>query len=101
KQGQIRWMDAVAIPPDPRIPDAGHASITYLLEAEAIAGITDYVAYANANTAADALIDPETAADDGVYPPEEVRARLVDPVSLPEDVQRQRVRAWTQIKSGR
>jgi putrescine transport system substrate-binding protein len=29
-----------------------------------------------------------------------VRAKLVDPKSLPEDVQRQRVRAWTSIKSG-
>ena len=31
----------------------------------------------------------------------EVQARLVDPKSLPEAVQRQRVRAWTAIKSGR
>ena len=101
KEGAIRWMDVIAIPADARNPDAAHAFINYLMEPEVIAGITDYVAYANANTAADALIDPEIAADEGVYPPEEVRARLVDPVSLPEDVQRQRVRAWTQIKSGR
>ncbi|KGO99296.1 polyamine ABC transporter substrate-binding protein [Novilysobacter defluvii] len=101
KEGAIRWMDVIAIPADARNPDAAHAFINYLMEPEVIAGITDYVAYANANTAADALIDPEIAADEGVYPPEEVRARLVDPVSLPDDVQRQRVRAWTQIKSGR
>lgn len=101
KKGAIRWMDVIAIPADARNPDAAHAFINYLMEPEVIADITDYVAYANANTAADALIDPEIAADEGVYPPEEVRARLVDPVSLPEDVQRQRVRAWTQIKSGR
>ncbi len=101
KEGAIRWMDVIAIPADARNPDAAHAFINYLMEPEVIAGITDYVAYANANTAADALIDPEIAADEGVYPPGEVRARLVDPVSLPEDVQRQRVRAWTQIKSGR
>lgn len=101
KEGAIRWMDVIAIPADARNPDAAHAFINYLMEPEVIAGITDYVAYANANTAADALIDPEIAADEGVYPPEEVRARLVDTVSLPDDVQRQRVRAWTQIKSGR
>ena len=41
------------------------------------------------------------AGDAGVYPPEGVRANLVDPTSLPEAVQRQRVRAWTGIKSGR
>lgn len=101
KEGAIRWMDVIAIPADARNPDAAHAFVNYLMEPQVIAEVTDYVAYANANTAADALIDPEIAADPGVYPPEEVRARLVDPVSLPEDVQRQRVRAWTQIKSGR
>ncbi len=101
KEGAIRWMDVIAIPADARNPDAAHAFVNYLMEPQVIAAVTDYVAYANANTAADALIDPEIAADEGVYPPEDVRARLVDPVSLPEDVQRQRVRAWTQIKSGR
>ena len=101
EEGAIRWMDVIAIPADARNPDAAHAFVNHLMEPQVIAGITDYVAYANANTAADALIDPEIAADPGVYPPEEVRAGLVDPVSLPEDVQRQRVRAWTQIKSGR
>lgn len=101
KEGAIRWTDVIAIPADARNPDAAHAFINYLMEPEVIADITDYVAYANANLAATGLVDPAIAADEGVYPPEDVRAKLVDPVSLPEDVQRQRVRAWTQIKSGR
>ena len=62
-------------------------------------GVT--VAYANANKDATALVDPEIVADPGVYPPEDVRAKLVDPTSLPEDVQRQRVRAWTATASPR
>ena len=101
KEGAIRWMDVIAIPSDARNPEAAHAFVNYLMEPDVIAAITDYVAYANANTAAEGLIDPEIAADAGVYPSGDVRAKLVDPVSLPEDMQRQRVRAWTQIKSGR
>ena len=101
KEGAIRWMDVVAIPADARHPGNAHAFVNYLMQPEVIAAVTDHVAYANANLAATALIDPEIAADTGVYPPDEVRARLVDPTSLPEDVQRQRVRAWTSIKSGR
>jgi len=101
KEGAVRWTDVIAIPADARNPDAAHAFINYLMEPEVIAGITDYVAYANANLAATELIDPEIAADPGVYPPEDVRAKLVDPVLLPQDQQRLRVRAWTQIKSGR
>ena len=101
KEGALRWNDVVAIPADARHPGNAHAFLNYLMEPEVIAAITDSVAYANANLAASELIDPEIAADPGVYPPDEVRAKLVDPTSLPEDVQRQRVRAWTGIKSGR
>ena len=101
KEGAIRWMDVIAIPKDARHPGNAHAFFNYLMEPEVIAAITDYVAYANPNLAATELIDPEIASDPGVYPPEDVRERLVDPVSLPDDVQRQRVRAWTGIKSGR
>ncbi|HEY4529143.1 MAG TPA: polyamine ABC transporter substrate-binding protein [Luteimonas sp.] len=101
KEGAIRWMDVVAIPKDARHPQNAHAFLDYLMQPEVIAAVTDHVAYANANLAATSLVDPGIAADTGVYPPDEVRARLVDPTSLPEDVQRQRVRAWTSIKSGR
>src|SRR5690606_30495633 len=83
KEGALRWMDVIAMPADARIPSNAHALINDLMEPAVIAGITDYVAYANANLAATDLIDPEIAADPGVYPPEEVRERLVDPVSLP------------------
>ncbi|NLW06332.1 MAG: polyamine ABC transporter substrate-binding protein [Pseudomonadaceae bacterium] len=101
KEGAVRWMDVIAIPKDARHPGNAHAFVNYLMQPEVIAAITDHVAYANANLAATDLIDPEIAADTGVYPPEDVRERLVDPVSLPDDMQRQRVRAWTGIKSGR
>ncbi|MGY0559510.1 polyamine ABC transporter substrate-binding protein [Luteimonas sp. A277] len=101
KEGAVRWMDVIAIPKDARHPGNAHAFVNYLMEPAVIAAITDHVAYANANLAATELIDPGIAADVGVYPPEDVRERLVDPVSLPDDVQRQRVRAWTGIKSGR
>src|SRR5690606_20304926 len=101
REGALRWIDVIAIPADARNPANAHAFVNYLMEPEVIAAISDHVAYANANQAATDLIDAEIAADPGVYPPEEVRERLVDPVSLPDDVQRQRVRAWTGIKSGR
>lgn len=101
KEGAIRWIDVMAIPKDAPHAANAHAFIDFLLQPANAAKITDYVAYANANKDATALVDPEIANDPGVYPPAEVRAKLVDPTSLPEDVQRQRVRAWTAIKSGR
>lgn len=101
KEGAMRWIDLMAIPRDAPHLDNAHAFINYLMQPEVIAKITDFVGYANPNIAATALVDSEIAGDPGVYPPAEVIAKLVDPVSLPETLQRERVRTWTSIKSGR
>ena len=101
KEGAVRWFDLIAIPKDAPHADNAHAFIDFLMQPEVIAEITSYVGYANPNMAATALLDPEIANDPGVYPSAEVVAELVDPVSLPETLQRERVRAWTSIKSGR
>ncbi|SDX44906.1 polyamine ABC transporter substrate-binding protein [Lysobacter enzymogenes] len=100
KEGAIRWVDVIAIPKDSKHIGNAHAFIDYLLDPKVAAAISNHVAYASANKDAAPLVDPAIAQDQGVYPPEAVRAKLVDPRSLPEDVQRQRVRAWTSIKSG-
>ena len=70
------------------------------MDPKVTAAITDAVGYANPNKDATALVSRDIAEDPGIYPPAEVLAKLVDPKSLPEAVQRQRVRAWTTIKSG-
>lgn len=100
-EGAMRWIDLMAIPRDAPHPTNAHAFIDYLMQPEVIAAITDYVGYANPNSAATALVDADIAEDPGVYPSAEVIAKLTDPVSLPETLQRERVRAWTAIKSGR
>lgn len=101
KEGAIRWVDVMAIPKDAKHPGNAQAFIDYLLDPKVSAAITDAVGYANPNKDATALVEPDIANNAGVYPPDDVRAKLVDPKSLPEAVQRQRVRAWTAIKSGR
>ena len=90
----------MAIPRDAPHPENAHAFINYLLKPEVAAGIVDYVSYASPNTAAMDLVDPEIAGDPGVSPPAEVMAKLVDPVTLPAQTTRERVRAWTTIKTG-
>lgn len=101
KEGALRWVDLIAVPKDAPHPGNAHAFIDYLLQADVAAGITNYVAYASANTAALPKVDPEIAADPGVYPPADVMAKLVDPKTFPPEVTRERVRAWTTIKTGR
>jgi putrescine transport system substrate-binding protein len=101
KEGALRWVDVMAIPNDAPHADNAHLFIDYLLRPETIAAISDHVAYANPNLAARELLDPELAGDPGVYPPDEVMAKLVDPRSLSDEAQRARVRVWTSIKTGR
>jgi putrescine transport system substrate-binding protein len=99
-EGAVLWFDLMAIPADAPNPENAHAFIDFLMVPENIAEITNEVAYANANTAATAWVDAEIRDDPGVYPTQELRERLVTLDSLPDDVQRARVRAWTQIKTG-
>ncbi|HQZ30686.1 MAG TPA: polyamine ABC transporter substrate-binding protein [Arenimonas sp.] len=101
REGALRWFDLVAIPADAPHKANAHAFIDYLLKPEVAAGISNYVAYATPNTAALPLLDPEIAGDAAIYPPAEVQAKLVDPKTFAPEVTRERVRAWTTIKTGR
>ncbi|MGB7930940.1 MAG: polyamine ABC transporter substrate-binding protein [Gammaproteobacteria bacterium] len=99
-QGAILWIDVMAIPTDAPHTDNAYAFINYLLKPDVIATISNEVTYANANRAATGLIDEAVRDDPGVYPPEDVKQRLVTIGTLPDKVQRLKVRAWTRIKSG-
>lgn len=101
REGAVLWFDLMAIPADAPHPENAHAFIDFLMVPENIAEITNEVAYANANLAATPWVNPEIRDDPGVYPTGELRERLVTLNSLPDDVQRARVRTWTQIKTGR
>lgn len=100
KEGAVRWVDLIAIPKDSRHIDNAHTFINYLLQPDVAAGITNYVAYGSPNTAATPLVDPEISGDPAIYPPADVLAKLVDPATFSPEVTRERVRAWTTIKTG-
>lgn len=101
KEGGNLWFDVLAIPADASNVDEAHAFINYLLEPEVIAGISDYVGYANPNKLADELMDEEVRDNPGVYPAQEVLDKLFISKPLPASAQRTKIRAWTRFKSGR
>lgn len=100
KEGAIRWVDLAGIPKDAPNPDAAHAFINHLLEPKVIAGISEFVGYANANQSATALLG-ELKDNPGIYPPAEVMARLADDTTPKQAEVRARVRAWTRIRTGK
>ncbi len=67
-EGAVVWFDLMAIPADAPNPEAAHAFINFVMDAQISADITNYVFYANANAASTSLIDPEVTADPGIYP---------------------------------
>ncbi|MGM0585018.1 MAG: polyamine ABC transporter substrate-binding protein [Pseudomonadota bacterium] len=101
KEGALSWFDMLAIPADAPHPDNAHKFINFIMDAEVTAEITNYVWYANANSASLPMVDEEVTSDPGIFPPEEVKEKLwVAPVY---DARSDRLlnRAWTAVKTGR
>lgn len=101
KEGGNLWFDVLAIPADAKNVEQAHAFINYLLQPEVIAGISDYVGYANPNKKADSLMDQDVRSNPAVYPEQSVLDNLFVSQPLPANVQRIKTRAWTRFKSGR
>ncbi|MBB4285291.1 polyamine ABC transporter substrate-binding protein [Roseospira goensis] len=100
EEGTLMWFDTLVIPADAPNPDAAHAMINHLLEPEVTAAISNYVAYANANDAAKAHMDPEILNDPRIYPTDEVLARLFPDQASSQAVDRLRTRLWNRFKTG-
>ncbi|MGH8434456.1 MAG: extracellular solute-binding protein [Pseudomonas sp.] len=101
KEGTAAWFDVLAIPRDAQNIDEAHAFLNYLLRPEVVAPISDHVAYANPNQAADQLISADLRDNPNVYPPAEMQAKLYSVEMLPPSLERLRTRTWTKIKTGK
>lgn len=101
KEGAPMWFDMLAIPKDAKHPNNAHLFLDYLMRPEVMAGISNYVAYASANSASEPLVDEEIRNNPGVYPTAEAEKGLYALAVLPPDVDRLFTRHWTTIKTGR
>lgn len=101
REGAVLAVDVMAIPADAPHPENALAFIDFILRPEVVAEISSEVSFANANAAATPLMDESIRNDPGIYPPAEVKAKLVAAKVMPPPAQRLRVRTWTRIKSGK
>ena len=60
-EGALLWMDTLAIPADAPHPENAHKFINFIMDAQITADITNYVWYANANTASLPMVDERVA----------------------------------------
>jgi len=100
KTGAPAWFDVMSIPADAPNTANAYIFIDYMLRPDVIAACTNFTGYANANKAANPLVDFAIFNDPAIYPNAETTARMWAPKPLSEEQDRALTRAWTTIKAG-
>ena len=100
KEGAAIWFDMVAMPADAPDEKAAYSFMNYLLRPDVMAGISNYVHYANGNQQADALVSPEIKADTKIYPTPEMMGKLFALEAMPVKIDGVLSRVWNKIMGG-
>ena len=101
KEGTIIWFDSYLVPKDAPHPKNAHLFINYMLRPEVIAAVTNTVKYPNGNAQATQYVDKEVLADPSVYPPKEVKVKLVPDLADTEETTRIMTRGWQKVTTGK
>jgi spermidine/putrescine transport system substrate-binding protein len=99
EEGGNIWTDNLAIPVDAPNPELAMAFIDYILHPQVGADISNYTAYASPNLASIelGLIDATYLEDEGIYPSEEVIARLFEAVEVSPEAEQAYNDAWDEM----
>ena len=101
REGSIMWFDSYLIPKDAPHPGNAHAFLNYIRRPEVIAGVTNAINYANGNKDAARFVNKAVLDEPGIYPPPQVRAKLVPVLANDEQTTRRMTRLWTRFMTGR
>lgn len=100
REGALMWFDSFVIPRDAGNPAAAHRFIDFINRPEIAARNSNFIQYANGNLASKQHLDPAVRDDPGIYPSDEVMARLYTITPYDERAQRIVNRLWTRVKTG-
>ena len=101
REGSLLWIDVAAVPKDAPDPDNALRFLDFLLEPKVAAASSELTGYANANTAATALLPKDISGNPLIYPPADVRAKFYTITAGNAEQTRERTRLWTMVKTGR
>jgi putrescine transport system substrate-binding protein len=90
----------MAIPADAPNPASAYAFMNYILEPQVSADISNFKRYANANLAAQPLVQPDVRDDPRIYPPPAERERLTVQLADSAEQTRAVTRVWQKFKTG-
>lgn len=100
REGAQIGFDMLAIPDDAPNKENAVKFLDYILQPAVIGSITNYVYYANPNTAATEFVDDAVRNEKGIYPPQEVKEKLFSLRPHSARFDRAITRTWTTIKTG-
>jgi len=100
KEGSQVWFDLFTIPADAPNAAAAYSFLNFMLKPDVIARASNYTKYANANSAATALVDPSVRNDPAAYPPPELAKRLFVTTTKDQALLREVNRQWTKVLTG-
>jgi spermidine/putrescine transport system substrate-binding protein len=98
-EGTNLFVDAMCIPKGSRSKEAAEMYINFLTEPEVSAANSEYIGYAVPSTAATEVMDPEFAANEVAYPPEEALTRAEYFGELPRETSLLMDRMWAELLS--
>jgi putrescine transport system substrate-binding protein len=101
REGAVMFFDNLAIPADAEHVKNAYLFIDFLNRPEIAAKNSNYIAYANGNSASLPMIDEEVKGNPDVYPPPELMAKLVPDLPESADYQKALTRTWQRFKTGK
>ncbi|MBS0967449.1 spermidine/putrescine ABC transporter substrate-binding protein PotF [Chimaeribacter arupi] len=101
KEGALAFFDVLAMPADAKNKEEAYQFLNYLMKPDVMANISNTVYYASGNLAATPLVNADVRNNPGIYPPEDVRAKMFTLKVQEPKIDRVRTRAWTRVKSGK
>ncbi|MCY0967213.1 polyamine ABC transporter substrate-binding protein [Parathalassolituus penaei] len=101
KEGTVVWFDLMAIPKDAKHKDEALQFIDFILEGKTAAGISNFVYYAVPNKAAEPMLNEDVRTNPGIYPSEEVKAKLFTQKAHTAKYDRLLTKAWSNVKTNR
>lgn len=97
QEGSQLWFDLLVIPKNAPHIDEAYQLLNYLMKPEVAAANTNYLQYANPNSASAPFIDAALMNDPGLYPPADVLAKLAVLQPLTNKVDSELQRIWSKL----
>jgi putrescine transport system substrate-binding protein len=101
KEGAVQFFDNFAIPVDAAHVKNAYLFIDFMNRPEVAAKNSNYISYANGNSASLPLIDAAVKDNPEVYPPPELMAKLVPDLPESPEFTKELTRVWQRFKTGR